>query len=671
MYFDKLWFKVFLASVLAETTAKDAASDPWGVFFVERRLASREAGPLFFEFLRGAYVCRTEDMPEIRLSPFSSMDGVTFEAALQGMSDGGIRNLIDYHWRDGKDKERDYRYLESLYEDLVPRLAESLNSIHETSHSPRYWEIICGAWLLSHISVIFDRWQISNTGIDAHLDLFGDGHAAEKAPTSFGYQDYAASAAHSLGFNMLILKAIGIYQATGRFPLSPEAAAQEVREIKYGGGYPRQTRFSPWRHRGLLRDAKRLGATLYAAMARKAFSSQKIVFVSSYIRREHLGLLQLRLGQLPLLDFPFFGLDMPQNSQVHTQMRASMQSLLFNSSKYPSNCFEAFLLETIATYIPRSAVESYQVLCEWSNSLKSRACLIVTSNAQHGDEYFKNWAAEMTEKGVRLLICEHGGSFPIRDYLFGFEDRIADVRVQTMPLSGAKYRRVRAPSYLGSKGKLKDQSIGKKSVLLRRSRDLLLVPYQGSRFALRADSQPASIQWLQAASQSVVFLKSLDDSLLSRAVVKAHPGAVPEADSAVAIQLAVGNRVRVTRKTLRSSIRRAGFVVCTYPQTTFSEAMLSGKPVILLYDEDLHGIHPETVPLMRRLEQAEIAFRDPKRAAQHLDRFFFDPSDWWGSSTCFDARGAFLEALDCDSGFGSGPWMEMLGTELSLGDQKV
>lgn len=94
--------------------------------------------------------------------------------------------------------------------------------------------------------------------------------------------------------------------------------------------------------------------------------------------------------------------------------------------------------------------------------------------------------------------------------------------------------------------------------------------------------------------------------------------------------------------------------------------MLSGRPVILLYDAHLFGIHPETEPLMLRLERAQIAFRDPERAAQHLNRYFFDPSDWWGSRACLGARRAFLDALNCDSSLGLGSFEEMLRMQLPL-----
>ena len=74
-----------------------------------------------------------------------------------------------------------YQYLIQLFERILEHLAIELNKFHKVSYSLRYWRIIIGPWLISFLSVIFDRWSnlhyaiakypITNTNILDGVDL--------------------------------------------------------------------------------------------------------------------------------------------------------------------------------------------------------------------------------------------------------------------------------------------------------------------------------------------------------------------------------------------------------------------------------------------------------------------------------------------------------------------
>ena len=66
---------------------------------------------------------------------------------------------IKYHWSNRTKLRNDYSYLEILFERCLSELAASLNTYHNTNYSLRYWRIILGPWLLSYVSVLWDRWE--------------------------------------------------------------------------------------------------------------------------------------------------------------------------------------------------------------------------------------------------------------------------------------------------------------------------------------------------------------------------------------------------------------------------------------------------------------------------------------------------------------------------------
>ena len=88
---------------------------------------------------------------------------------------------------------------------------------------------------------------------------------------------------------------------------------------------------------------------------------------------------------------------------------------------------------------------------------------------------------------------------------------------------------------------------------------------------------------------------------------------------------------------------QARVIVCTYPQTTFSEAMLTGIPTLMFFDPEVCDIHPVGRGLMRTLEDARIVFSDPKSAAEHLCEVWDDTETWWNGAETQRARDAFLE----------------------------
>ena len=84
-------------------------------------------------------------------------------------------------------------------------------------------------------------------------------------------------------------------------------------------------------------------------------------------------------------------------------------------------------------------------------------------------------------------------------------------------------------------------------------------------------------------------------------------------------------------------------IVCTYPQTTFSEAMHSNIPTILLYSEKYWPLHPQFDDLIEQLKLNKIIFTDPHEAAEHINTVWDDPDQWWQDPSTQKAVNYFFE----------------------------
>ena len=96
-------------------------------------------------------------------------------------------------------------------------------------------------------------------------------------------------------------------------------------------------------------------------------------------------------------------------------------------------------------------------------------------------------------------------------------------------------------------------------------------------------------------------------------------------------------------RTLRDAFARSRLIVCTYPQTTFSEAMHSGIPTVLLYPEKLWQLDNAFGDLVRELRKSRVVFSDPIKAADHVNEIWKDADEWWARADTARVREMFFD----------------------------
>ena len=75
--------------------------------------------------------------------------------------------VLPYHWDDRERLYRDYLYLDCVYEKYLRTLGQTLNEIHDVTHSPRYWRIVVGPWLYTFIQVLYDRYLSISEAVES------------------------------------------------------------------------------------------------------------------------------------------------------------------------------------------------------------------------------------------------------------------------------------------------------------------------------------------------------------------------------------------------------------------------------------------------------------------------------------------------------------------------
>ena len=98
-----------------------------------------------------------------------------------------------------------------------------------------------------------------------------------------------------------------------------------------------------------------------------------------------------------------------------------------------------------------------------------------------------------------------------------------------------------------------------------------------------------------------------------------------------------------THLNLHNAYSHSKVIVCTYPQTTFSEALNSGIPTILLYSRDSWEFDENFQDLITQLKNNQIIFTCPKAAANHINSILDNPDLWWNKSEIIEARQSYFE----------------------------
>lgn len=95
-------------------------------------------------------------------------------------------------------------------------------------------------------------------------------------------------------------------------------------------------------------------------------------------------------------------------------------------------------------------------------------------------------------------------------------------------------------------------------------------------------------------------------------------------------------------------LTNARVVVCTYPQTTYTDAFLSGCPVILLYDPSISVLEEPAMDLISEMIHENMCFYDYATAASHIEQIWHNPLEWWNSDAVMRVHNLFAAYAKLD-----------------------
>jgi putative transferase (TIGR04331 family) len=515
--------------------------------------------------------------------------------------------VMPVHWEDRSKLKRDHDYLKEFYEKVLTALSNTLNNLHGVGYSTEYWRIILGPWLLTYVAVVWDRWEsvrivfslyeLNKTKkIDcSNLDLVPE-----------NYTEAIAMFQNQLWNHLLFSDIISSQYSQKIFientPCASEYLTKEKTSLKK-------------------KSLKMYVIHLIDRIFGKIERNYKVVFLNSYFSFWNQIRLSLSLWQLPRMHSEF-------NEAVEMPCICNSQRKSFITFEI-NNSFEEFVRKNILSHIPIAHLEGYTHIKEKSNQKFPNCNTIFTANSHWGNELFKLWCAEKVARNAKLIISEHGGALRSHMTSFNHEEKISQIR--TVWHDESEPGHIKLPP---------NKIMGMDIDVNPNAQNIVIIGLETPLFSYRCQSGPGSSLILKDYEQKIDFARKLDHSVYANLLVRPYPDRGWNLYKRYEDDL--GKEKMAQPSTLRGQIANSKMIVCTYPLTTFSEAMHSGVPTILLYKENFWEIDPHFNDVVNILKSAFIVFSCPYAAAKHVNAVWKDPAEWWTRNETVEAREYFF-----------------------------
>ncbi len=530
---------------------------------------------------------------------------------------------IAFYLSDREKFKRDHDYLEQFFERVLDSLVVSLNNYHGVHRSTRYWRIILGPWLSTYIPAVWSRWE--------SLRIAFEQYTFDKVILLNSDDEPNPPLSHLEAMNFIGRSHFWNHMLYAR--IINECYKDDIKVIEKNYKQITANKKNDWG--GIVNIAKTSLKYVTDRVIRILQKEEKIVFVTSYFSLNVLARISLKLRQLPR-----FYTEFDENLNMK-RVQASTRRV--SLGLVSDNEFESFIIRNIVFDMPVSYIEGYQQITKRANNILPSCQVIFCANAYWSNDLFKIWCAQMVNKGKKLIISEHGGSITKKYINFSHEVKISDINT------------VWHKPFVDNQVQLPPNKIIGRRKAKNNGNDITIVGVEVPLFVGRYHSGLSSSLVLEQFDLEAGFIDRLSLDVKARLVVRPNPDIGWNTRGAYIDKL--GPERISPYKNLIEVFDHSKLIVCTYPETTFFEAMYSGVPTILLYKKEYWEASPEFNDLIKVLEGVNILFSDSIVASNHINKIWNNPNFWWSLPEVVNAREEFFNQC----GRVDGNWLDQWG----------
>lgn len=552
--------------------------------------------------------------PAVMLGPWCDSVPIPSESGMKIHKGKVVKNPNDNF----EEIIKNWKYVQSVYSDLLLVLAETLNSIHKVNYRIEIWEIIIGPWLFLFSEVVYDRMERIKQAKKDVPDLKVIGLQEDTPTYIFDTDCFGTNARYSDDYNFKlmtkIIKEINI-------PIS-KIVKKNLSPLVLNKSKKPKVSTKQFISNFILHKTQ----TLFYNVNSKFFHNRSVSF------KRKLWLIISSFGRIKFVDGEMFSTsqyyqNLKKSSVLNNQLRCLMQEKLMPYKKGKKGLYNV-LLNLIPEEIPLVFLECFYDLrsygssyCNWRKAKK-----IISSTGWLMDDSFKIWSAmAKNNHDAQLIGIQHGGDYGII-YPMHWENhelRICD-----------KYHT------FGWSENQKDSKIIKKNIQLLTKKPLLSadkerhnILYTLTRFTkwgLLLSRPPELLEKYLLLQKD--FISNLDANVKKKLLCRLYPDEYySEAKSFlenISSRLIFSN----SHKLFYDELVCSRISVFDHLSTTYAISLSLNIPTIIFYDPGFYNIREESKPYFKMLFDVNILHHSAYDAAKWLNCTFKCEKDWWFDS---------------------------------------
>lgn len=515
------------------------------------------------------------------------------------------------HWTDINKLNKDSSYIKNQYEGILNILYKDLNKLNNKKKDKRYWRIIIGPWLTFYIAAMFDRWETIRIFFKKNRNIKTSylKNIDKKILTSKNTLNFLINAQNNDIWNHENF--LRIINFNYKENINHEAGTisflkkKRIKSIQYN-------------FKTIIKYFIKLVDTVISFFALKY---NKVILESFYFCKSDLIKLHLKSKMIPAFYKNTFK-DLELNS--NRTLEYNKRKLILKDLNFSNKSFLHFLVVSLRNDLPICFLEEFNKINNSVNYLsKQKKKTIITMTSHFFNERFKIWLAEMTSKGSKLQIAHHGGSLPPKLALFiDHNEKISDKILSWFKFNKKIFKQM-SPVQL-----LRYKKIHNKS-----KNSCLILACETNRYPIRCQSWPYVEQYKLWFNDINVMVENLQPIIQKKVIYRC---------SSEEIGFETVDRFKQKFKKLKSTdiyqsnltdeLSKAKLTICTYPDTTIADSIMSGTPTIIVFSTKLYRLSKQSNKIIKYLKKNNIFFDDMKKASKHINNIWSDPNIWWKSS---------------------------------------
>ena len=526
------------------------------------------------------------------------------------------KNIFQNIWDTNKTIDLDYKKIKKIHTKINLKLSNYLYEIHEKKISKKIWRNLIYVWLTYYLFFYYFKWKTIHKICNENKKIIFNVYDTNTFSENIDTLDFYNISSNSDIFNYHAFKKIIFYQKKNKLI--------NIKLIK------KNKKIFEKRKLFLNKDqSKKLNLfDKFILFIQENFIKHDLLILDG-VNLKFKFFLNLFSFQLPISFKKIFNWKEEKKKIIKNKKEINIKKLKKNGIN-----FENFINENVTYDLPICFTSGFAYLDKLSKKIKLNPKIIISGTQHVHNELAKLWILKQKhEYNKKLFIVSHGGGHQYLSLtMYDYEHKIGNYFFQW--LDKKKFYNYRLPNTKYS------FNIKKRDKYANR---IVFVGNELKSYTNRISPGPMSIFASKILDDLKAIYSNLDNDIKSKIYYAPKKKMINHFYFKIS-KILKKDKILPTGE-LDLNIRKSKLVICSYPQTTFFDSLMSG-PTILVYDPKLWRHYRKLDKAYKILKSKRIIFDNSNEAAKHINHIWKDIDRWWNEKEVVNARNNFLKEFN-------------------------